>query len=655
MLWLTPTSTHHTLETAGVCRFAPTTAALLPVALILVSCPLCWAESDQGIADAASLRADAEETFKEKVEPFVNKYCIDCHGPRPEAGINLRSALKSPGAASSFLHWKKAVANVKVHDMPPDYADEIPSDEKRRQFIKWIGKLKYLAPRDPGPFVIRRLSKVEYGNTLHDLYGVSPSITGSLPDEVVGEGYLNSISPLQSELFLDIANKVINQVVSPAGKPPGKVQQRLFGEAPRQESEFREAARQVASKLARDAYRRPPTEKELDVLVEIFDLGRENKLTYTASLGLMWKAVLVSPQFLFITPAQEVESKDTIVPLDDYQLASRLSYLLWSAPPDAKLSALADEGQLRKPDVLRGQVERLLNHERSRALFDGFGAQWLGVRGLEDQAFDSKVFPQMTPELRQAMMDEARLFFDSIVRENQSVFHFVDSDYTFVNQPLAELYGLEQSVQGPSMRRVSLANPNRGGILGMSATLATTSFPNRTSPVRRGVWVLEQVLGERVPPPPPDVPELEDQEQKSTEGLTLRQRTELHQSEPACANCHKILDPIGFGLENFDAIGRWREKNGSGVAIDSAGKLPTGESFSSPAGLKRILAKRKEALARNLTERLMAYALGRQLEGYDEIVIDQLMTKLAQDEYRMRTMITEVITSYLFTHRKVKG
>ena len=643
------------MQASRVIHVVPTTAAALGFALVLSLVSPCRAEIDDGIADGAELRADAEKTFKEKVGPFVNKYCISCHGPRPEAGINLRSALKSPGAASSFLHWKKAVANVKVHDMPPDYADEIPTDEERRQFIAWIGKLKYLAPRDPGHFVIRRLSNVEYGNTLRDLYGVNPSIADSLPEEVVGEGYLNSISPLQSELFLDIANKVIDQVVAPEGQPPTEVQKRLLGNTPPKGAELREAARQVARSLARDAYRRPPTEAELDVLLGIFDLGRENKLGYTASLGLMWKAVLVSPQFLFIMPAEEVDSKAAIVPLDDYQLASRLSYLLWSAPPDAELSALADKGELHKPEVLRAQVERLLEHERSRALFDGFGAQWLGVGGLERQTFDPDVFPQMTPALRKAMMEEARLFFESIVRENQSVFRFVDSDYTFLNEPLAELYGLEQPVQGLTMRRVQLASPNRGGILGMPATLASTSLPNRTSPVRRGVWVLEQVLGERVPPPPPDVPQLEDQEQKSMEGLTLRQRTELHQSEPTCANCHKVLDPIGFGLENFDAIGRWREKNEAGVAIDSAGKLPNGESFSNPAELKSLLAKRKADLARNLTERLMAYALGRRLEGYDEIVIDQLMAKIAEDRYRVRTMITEVITSYLFTHRKVRG
>jgi hypothetical protein len=627
--------------------------AIWGVALVLSFVSTSWAQTDEQGFDEAALRENARKTFKNKVEPFVKKYCIQCHGTVPEGGINLQSALDSPESATSFLHWKKAVANVKVHDMPPEDSGEMPTDEERQQFERWIGKLKYLAERDPGPFVMRRLNKVEYRNTLRDLYGVDPSIADSLPDEVVGEGYLNSISPMQSELFFDIANKVIERVVAPEGQQPTEIQSRYFGHAPTDESDFRSGARQVAHKLARDAYRRPPTDSELDVLVGIFDLGRENELSYTASLALIWKAVLVSPQFLFITPSGELDSNAKIVPLDDYQLASRLSYLLWSSPPDTELSALAQQGQLHKPEVLRAQVERLLEHERSRALFDSFGAQWLGVSGLQSQTFDPAVFPQMTADLRTAMMEEARLFFDSIIQENQSVSRLVDNDYTFLNEPLAALYGLEPSIKGPTMQRIKLENPNRGGILGMPAILAATSLPNRTSPVKRGVWVLEQVLGERVPPPPPNVPELEDQKQDIREGLTLRQRTELHKTDPNCANCHKVLDPIGFGLENFDAIGRWRDQD-EGSKIDSAGELPSGEAFSTPADLKRILAKREADLARNLTERLMAFVLGRQLEGYDEIVIDQLMVKIAEDDFRVRTIITEVTTSYLFTHQRVR-
>ncbi len=634
-------------------RIVSTNTVARGCALILALASSYVAAAEGEGLDEEALRADARETFKKKVGPFVKTYCTKCHGGgRAKANISFEVALKAPGRGAAFQHWKKAVANVKVHDMPPkEDVRKIPTEEERRQFAEWIDKLKYLAPRDPGLFVIRRLTPVEYGNTLRDLYGVDPSIADKLPEEVVGEGYLNSISPLQSELFLELANKVVEQVVSPEGKAPTAVQKRLFGEAPPQGSDLRKAARKVARSLARDAYRRPPAEGELDVLVDIFDLARENDLHYTASLGLMFKAVLVSPQFLFITPAGEVESGERIVRVDDHRLASRLSYLLWSAPPDAELAALADEGELSNPETLRAQVQRLLRQPRSRALFDSFGAQWLRVNDLERQVFDPDLFPQMTPSLREAMMDEPRLFFESIVRENERVIRLVDSDYTFLNEALAKLYGLKQPVSGSIMRRVKLENPNRGGILGMSATLAATSFPNRTSPVNRGVWV---ILGERLPPPPPDVPELDEQEEKSVEGLTLRQRTELHTTDPVCANCHKVLDPIGFGLENFDAIGRWRDKNDAGVAIDSAGKLPDGRAFSTPAELKRLLAEREADLARNLTERLMAHALGRQLEGYDEVVIDQLMARIAEDDYRVRTIITEVIASYLFTHRRVE-
>jgi hypothetical protein len=322
--------------------------------------------------------------------------------------------------------------------------------------------------------------------------------------------------------------------------------------------------------------------------------------------------------------------------------------------PDAELSALADSGKLREPAVLRAQVKRLLADRRSRALFDGFGAQWLGLGDLKSKTFDTAKFPQMTKEMRAAMVDEARLFFESIVRENRSVVSFVDCDYTFLNGTLATLYGLEKTVTGPQMRKVKLTDANRGGILGMPGILAVTSFPNRTSAVKRGVWVLEQVLGEHVPPAPPNVPALEKQDKKKVANLTLRQRTELHRTNAVCANCHKILDPIGFGLENFDAIGRWRDKDDSGGAIDAAGELPGGKHFSTPKELKVIIGGRKDELARNLTEKLLAYALCRQLEGYDEIVVDHLMETLAKDGYRVQTLISEIVTSYPFTNHRIQ-
>ena len=603
----------------------------------------------------AALQADAQKTFRESVSPFVTTYCIDCHGNKKrKGGFNFQPALKRPGGADSNKLWKQALANVKTHDMPPDDADKQPTDAEREMFVDWIPKAKFLSPKDPGPFVIRRLTKVEYGNTLHDLFGVDRAVAQELPDEVFGEGYLNSLSPLQSEQYLGIANEVLDRILAPKDAPPTEVPKRLFGEPPAPGTDLRAAAKNVARSLARSAYRRPPSEAEVDVLLGVFDLARANKLAYPAALRLMLKAILVSPQFLFITPAKEAESGQAIVPLDDYQLASRLSYLLWATMPDAELSALADSGKLHEPAVLKAQVKRLLGDSRSRALFDGFGSQWLGLGSLESKIFDTAKFPQMTREMRAAMYDEARLYFDSIVRENRSIVSFVDGDYTFLNGTLATLYGLEKSVTGPAMRKVTLKDANRGGILGMPGILAMTSFPNRTSAVKRGVWVLEQVLGEEVPPAPPNVPALEKQDKNKVANLTLRQRTELHRTNTVCANCHKILDPIGFGLENFDAIGRWRDQDDTGGAIDAVGELPGGKHFSSPKELKVIIAARKDELARNLAEKLLAYALCRQLEGYDEIVVDHLMETLAKDGYRMQTLISEVVTSYPFVNHRIQ-
>jgi mono/diheme cytochrome c family protein len=613
----------------------------------------CTAEPPDD-ADFTALQADAKRSFTNVVTPFVENYCTRCHGQnRQRGGINFGPSLKNPGETASGQLLRRAVPIVKAHDMPPENAKQ-PTDEERQRFLEGISKIKFFSSKDPGQFVIRRLTKVEYGNTLHDLLGVDPKVADNLPNEVFGEGYLNTVSPLQSEQYLAIANEALDRILGSKDGPPTKAQKRLFGQPPEPGADERAAARKIASSLARDAYRRPPSEAELDVLLQVFDLARENRLAYPAALRLMLKAVLVSPQFLFITPAMEAPSGHSIVPLDDYQLASRLSYLLWATMPDAELSALADRGKLHEPAVLKAQAKRLLEHPRSRALFDGFGAQWLGLGSLESKTFDPAKFPQMTSEMRLAMYDEARLFFDSIVRENRSVVSFVDSDYTFLNGTLAPFYGLDKKITGPRWRKVKLTDANRGGILGMPGILAVTSFPDRTSPVKRGVWVLEQVLGEHVPPVPPNVPALDKQDKQTIENLTLRQRTELHRKDAACANCHKTLDPIGFGLENFDAIGQWRDQDDAGGAIDAAGELPGGKHFTSPKELKTIIAARESDLARNVTEKLLAYALCRQLEGYDEIVVDNLMEIISKDGYRMQTLITEIATSYPFTHRRIQ-
>ncbi len=602
-------------------------------------------------------RAEILKTFRNDVTPFLNNYCIECHGKNnriKQGDVSFANALKRPGAGEFRKQWLAALVNVKEHSMPPVDAKKQPTDEERKKFLDWVPLVKFLNPKDPGLFVIRRLNKVEYGNTLHDFLGIDPSIARDLPDEVPGEGYLNTLSPLQTEQYLVIANEALNKSLGPKDGPPTNRQKLLFGTTPTSEKDWRDAAKKVASSLTRSAYRRPANDQEIAVLMSVYDLARENKLDYQASLRMMLKAILISPQFLFITPAREPSASESIVPLDDHQLASRLSYFLWSTMPDAELSALADQGKLREPAILGAQTKRMLLDPKSKALFDGFGAQWLGVKGLKDKRFDPAKFPSMTPELRSAMYDEVQLLFDTIIRENQDIITFINGDYTFVNENLAKIYGLEKNFTGTQMRRIQITDANRGGILGMPGILAMTSFPDRTSAVKRGAWVLEQVLGEHIPPPPPNVPALEKQDKQKVANMTLRQRTELHRTNSVCANCHKVMDPIGFGLENFDAIGRWRDKDDSGAPIDAGGELPGGLKFNSPKELKAIIANRKEDLVRNLAEKLLAYALCRQIEGYDQIIIDNLLENISKDGYRMQSLITEVVTSYPFTHRRVK-
>jgi hypothetical protein len=589
-----------------------------------------------------ALQKNAKQTYDKQIVPFIKTYCSECHGEKKRKGdITFQYAFKTPGAANFRKLWQDSVANVKAGDMPPEKAGKQPTADERAAFAEAVSTLKYLSPKDPGTFVPRRLTRTEYGNTLRDVFKVPPSLAKDLPDEVLGAGYLNSISPLLVEQYLAIAKAVV-------AKTP------IISQLRQQAVQKNASVRDTITSLARLAYRRPPSTEETDVLLQVHQLAIDKKQSPENALQLVAKAILVSPQFLFVTPTANEEPANAIIPLDDHHLASRLSYFLWASPPDAELAKLADQGTLHEPAQIAIQVRRMIKDPRSRALFDGFGAQWLGLNKLAGKTFDSAKFPVMVPELRSAMYDEARLLFEEILRENQEIIRLIDNDHTFLNASLASIYGIKDPVAGKEMRKFSLPTKTRGGILTMPGVLATTSFPDRTSPVNRGVWVLEQILGEHVPPAPPNVPNLEKQDQSKVATLTLRQRTELHRSDPVCNNCHKILDPIGFGLENFDAIGRWRDVDESGGPINASGELPNGQRFTSPIELKNIIAKRSPDLTRNLTGKLLAYALGRQLEGYDEIVADQIASTLSTEEPRLQTLVVQIATSYPFTYRRTK-
>ena len=408
-------------------------------------------------------------------------------------------------------------------------------------------------------------------------------------------------------------------------------------------------AGEILGTFASRAFRRPVRDEELHRLTRIYAGARRDGDGYEQSVKLALEAVLVSPSFLFRLEAQpEPDNPKEVTPLDEYALASRLSYFLWSTMPDEELMKLAGQGQLRRR--LGAQVSRMLADPRSMALVRNFASQWLQTRKLDQVAPDKDVFPDFDAALLDAMRAETEAFIGYIAKENRSVLELLDADYTFANARLARHYGLA-GVQGEALQRVSLKGTRRGGLLTQASILTLTSNPTRTSPVKRGKWVLETILGTPPPAPPPNVPELQDGKGKKLTG-TLRQRMEQHRVDPACAGCHALMDPVGFGFENFDGIGAWRDRDGDS-AVDPSGKLVTGESFQGPSELKKILLTvKREDFVRSLATKLLTYALGRGLEYYDACTVDRVVQTLENGDYRFHSLVLGVVNSPAFQLRR---
>jgi hypothetical protein len=337
--------------------------------------------------------------------------------------------------------------------------------------------------------------------------------------------------------------------------------------------------------------------------------------------------------------------------VNDYELASRLSFFLWSSIPDEELLGLADQGKLRDAKVVEKQVARMLDDPKSKAFVTNFAGQYLYLRNLAAQKPDPDEFPEFDNNLRKAFEQETQLFFNALVRENRPVTDLLDAKFTYLNQRLAEFYGVP-GVYGPQFRRVELTDPNRAGILGQGSLLTVTSYPNRTSVVQRGKWVLENLLGTPPPPPPPNVPALDAHGKDGK--MSMRQAMELHRANPVCATCHSRMDPIGFALENFNAIGEWRDKD-NGLPIDSSGKLPDGGAFQGAAGLKNLLlTQHKDEFVTTFTEKLMIYALGRGLESYDQPAVRAVMRDAGKENYNIQALIRAIINSPQFQMRRTK-
>ncbi|MCL4794232.1 MAG: DUF1592 domain-containing protein [Bryobacteraceae bacterium] len=408
----------------------------------------------------------------------------------------------------------------------------------------------------------------------------------------------------------------------------------------------------ILKRLAYRAWRRPLTGQEIARLLRLYRQGREDTGEFEGGLELALRGLLVSPQFLFrVERAPEGAKPSQAYPLNAYELASRLSFFLWSSIPDVALLKQAETGALLRREVLEAEVRRMLKHPRAEALTSNFAGQWLHLRNLEAFKPNPESFPEYDSRLRTAMQRETELFFEDVVRTDRSVLEFIDARHTFVNERLAAFYGIE-GVTGEAYRRVDLPDGRRGGVLTMASVLAVTSYPTRTSPVIRGKWVLENLLGAPPPPPPPDVPELD--EQTLGKSVSMRQQLAAHRANPACASCHNRMDAIGFALENYDALGRFRTHEGE-FEVDASGELPSGEKFADAAELKKIFRENPQEFVLCLTEKLFTYALGRGVERTDKPAIRAISRELAKKDYRFSELVLGIVNSAQFQMRRAEG
>ena len=427
---------------------------------------------------------------------------------------------------------------------------------------------------------------------------------------------------------------------------------RIFTCHPTKASEEAACAKTILSTLARRAYRRPVNDADVRDLLAFYKEGRAQGGGFDAGIENGIRALLASPQFLFRIERDPASlAPDTVYRIGDIELASRLSFFLWSSIPDDELLDLASRGKLKEPAVYEQQVRRMLADPRSEALVTSFAAQWLYLRNLAAFTPDPRLFPDFDDNLRDAFRRETTLLFESIKNEDRSLLDLLRADYTFLNERLAKHYGIP-NVYGSHFRRVSLpADSPRGGLLGQGSILSVTSYANRTSPVQRGKWVLENILGMPPPPPPLNVPPLKDNG-IGGKVLSMRERMVEHRANPACASCHQLMDPIGLSTENFDAVGHWRDRGEDGAPVDASGGLPDGRTFVGMSGLKKALLSRPDLLVTTTTEKLLTYALGRGLEPFDASAVRRIVNDARPQDYRFSSIVLGIVKSVPFTTRK---
>lgn len=585
---------------------------------------------------------------------FIQHYCVDCHkSPKPKGKLDLSSYKSIDRVVEHALDWDKYLARIRDGDMPPDDEDVTqPTSEERADFIAWLDStLRNAACTDgitPGPAMVRRLNRSEYSASVRHLLDVHFDAGEALPDDGAGgEGFDNAsevlfISPIHAEKYLEAARTAVEY-----GFADTRSNRRFLIAKPDESTTPQEAASQILNRFLPRAFRRPVTEAEFEEYLNLFETVFKIESSFSVALKLTLSAVLVSPKFLFIIETDNTHAEP--IPLTDHELATRLAYFIWGSPPDDELLAMANENKLQEAGILEAQVLRMLEDKHSRKVRNfaqTFIEQWLGTRALGREFKPDKSIRGYDSELEGGMKYEPVFFFQEILAKNRPLLDLVASDYTYANRRLARHYRIKGEFREQPKRVEIQDDPHRGGLLSMAAVLAISSHPHRTSPVLRGKWILETLLGEPPPPPPPNVPELEESN-TATGPQSLRQRLEAHRENPTCASCHDRIDPLGFSLENYDVLGRWREDE-NGQPIDARATLPDGTEFSGPDELKQLLLDRKDQIIRHLTKKMLGFALARGLTYEDYCAVETIVGNLRNNEYRSHSLLLGIVNSVPF-------
>ena len=588
---------------------------------------------------------------------LIKNFCLDCHDGETQKGeINLKAALGSEPLVKNLDLWKTVINRIENGDMPPKKNDQ-PSYSEKKALLKWLDRevvqFDYSSIDDPGYEQARRLTHIEFSNTLRDLLGLNMNLVEDFPIDLSGKsGFDNSantlfLQPILMERYLGAIDKAVEATIPLEGNPTEKSPVLIVW--PNNKEEELEAAGKIINRFLLRAFRRPPTNREVNEVSAVYNRSREKNEPFAIGIRRALGAALVSPVFLL--KSEQVKETNESYQVDEFELASRLSYFLWASMPDDELFRMALEKRLAKPDEFARQVVRMLADSKSDALGNVFAAQWLGFDALGVRVrLDPIDNPWCTDTLMTAMKQESAMGFTSLVRKNKPLSDLIQSKTTYVNEELAKFYKLK-GVKGNEMRLVAHTDKRRYGLFGQASVLAVTSSPYRTSPIRRGEWILDSLLGTPPPPPPPDAGEL-DEDIEENRKLTFRQKLEMHSKNPRCYSCHREMDPLGFSLENYDWFGRWRSES-RGRSIDSKGRLPSGTEFEGPIGLRDVIVGEKlDDLARQITRKMLSYALGRQLEYYDVPAVRKILKVFKEDNYRLQTLLREVCSSYPFKYRK---